>query len=171
MSKFTNVLIVSPYPDGKTWYLRSAFGYDRGAKDSGNTIMVPLGFATDFASIPRLFWTILPKWGKYGNAAVVHDYLYFQQELPRKEADGIFREAMGVLNVAAWQKFAIYHAVRWFGFLAWRLNQKKKQAGYSKIALSAPVKAGDMPLHWKIGKREWMRILLKKGHVKQAAGS
>src|SRR2546429_3829044 len=27
------------------------------------------------ASIPRLFWIALPKWGKYGNAAVIHDWL------------------------------------------------------------------------------------------------
>ncbi len=169
MSKFTNVLVVSPYPDGKTWYLRSEFGYDRGAKDSGNTTMVPIGFATDFASIPRPFWAILPKWGKYGNAAVIHDFLYFKQDLSRKEADDVLREAMGVLSVVPWQRCAIYHAVRWFGFIAWYANQQKKKAGYSKIAPAAPIKADDAPSHWKIGKREWIRILFKKGYVKPAA--
>jgi hypothetical protein len=65
------------------------------------------------------------------------------------------------LNVAAWQSFVIYHAVRRFGFLAWYLNQKKKQAGYSKIARSAPLKASDQPMHWDIGGKQWARILLK----------
>lgn len=165
MSKFTNVLAVSPYPDGKTWYLRSEFGYDRGAKGSGNTIMVPIGFCTDFASIPRPFWAILPKWGKYGNAAVIHDFLYFIQDLSRKEADGVLREAMGVLNVVAWQRCSIYHAVRWFGFIAWCANKQKKKAGYSKIATVAPEKSVDIPSHWKIGMREWMRVLFKKGYI------
>ncbi len=162
MSKFTNVLIVSPYPDGRTWYLRSEFGYDRGAEDSGNTIMVPVGFATDFASIPRPFWAILPKWGKYGNAAVIHDFLYFRQDLPRKEADDVLREAMVVLKVVLWQRFVIYHAVRWFGFFAWYTNRLKKKAGYSKIAPAAPIKASEEPTHWKIGTRAWMRILFIK---------
>ena len=66
MSRFTNILVVSPYPDGKTWYLRSDFGFDRGQEGSGDTIRVPIGFSTDFASIPRLFWAILPKWANTG---------------------------------------------------------------------------------------------------------
>ena len=68
MSQFTDVLVVSPLADGKTWVIVRDFGYDVGAENSGDHIDVAIGFKTDFATIPRLFWVILPKWGRYGNA-------------------------------------------------------------------------------------------------------
>ncbi len=162
MSRFTNVLVVSPYPDGKTWYLRGDFGYDVGAEGSGRTIIVPEGFTTDFASVPRPLWSIFPKWGKYGNAAVIHDYLYFVQLTTRKETDGIFLEAMGILNVSGWQKWPIYWGVRLFGFIAWYMNAGKKRLGYSKITSVAPLKATDVPIHWKTRKGDLKRILFKR---------
>ena len=62
MSRFTEILTVSPLPNGRSWVLRQPFGYDVGHKDSGETIEVPAGFTTDFASIPRFLWGILPCW-------------------------------------------------------------------------------------------------------------
>jgi hypothetical protein len=152
MSRFTNILVVSPYADGKTWYLRRTFAYDVGEEGSDTTVMVPQGFTTDFASIPRIFWAVLPRWGKYGNAAVIHDYLYYQQKYKRKQADKIFLEAMAVLEVPAWQKYPIYGAVRIGGWLAWLCNKKKKAKGLKKMAKQAPLKFSEMPVHWKINK-------------------
>lgn len=167
MSRFTNVLVVSPYTDGRTWYLQSDFGYDIGAEDSGETINVPIGFTTDFASIPRLFWIILPKWGRYGNAAVIHDYLYYSQMYSRKRSDGIFLEAMGVLQVPAWKKEPIYWAVRFFGFTAWASNRVKRSAGYVKIAERKPVRSTDTPEHWHMSRKDMYRAcavdLVRKG--------
>jgi hypothetical protein len=61
MSRFTSILLVSPLADGKTWVLMRTFGYDVGAEGSRDQITVPVGFATDFASLPRPFWAILPQ--------------------------------------------------------------------------------------------------------------
>ena len=133
MSKFTRPLIVSPLPDGKRWVLREEFSYDIGSKGSGNSIVVPFGFVTDFASVPRIFWGIYPKWGKYGNAAVVHDYLYWVQRYSRKETDNIFLEGMEVLKVSVFDRKTIYNSVRLFGDLAWKKNQKRKESGEKKI--------------------------------------
>lgn len=94
MSKFTDILTVSPLADGRTWVLRKKFGYDIGEKGSGNSIDVPIRFMTDFASVPRLFRGLVSKWGKHGNAAVIHDYCYWTQTCCRKDSDKIFREAM-----------------------------------------------------------------------------
>ncbi|WP_139385602.1 DUF1353 domain-containing protein, partial [Salmonella enterica] len=44
--------------------------------DNSDVIEVPAGFVTDFASVPRIFWTILPSDGKYAKAAIIYDYLY-----------------------------------------------------------------------------------------------
>ena len=67
-----------------------------------------------------------PRWGKYGNAAVIHDWMYWDQSRKRQEADQIFLEGMGVLEVPNWKRHIIYYAVRWFGWLAWSSNQRKK---------------------------------------------
>ena len=133
MSSFTETLIVSPMSDGKTWVLRRAFKYDIGEEGSGDSVKVVPGFMTDFASIPRLFWIILPKWGKYGNAAVVHDWIYWIQTRTRKEADDIMREGMEVLGVPRWQRVFIYYAVRWFGGLAWKRNRWDREAGFIRV--------------------------------------
>ncbi len=133
MSRFTKALIVSPLADGKTWVLIEPFAYDVGELGSGDTIEVSKGFKTDFASIPRVFWIALPKWGKYGNAAVIHDWLYATQQRSREEADRILLEAMKVLAVPKWQRFPIYKAVCYFGWFAWIRNQWDREAGYSRI--------------------------------------
>ena len=128
MSRFTEPLVVTPLTDGKTWITLSDFGYEIGTEGSGNIIHVPIGTYTDFASIPRLLWAIFPRWGKYGNAAVIHDWLYWDQARSRREADKIFLEGMEVLEVPDWKRHTIYLAVRWFGWFAWQGNRRKKQA-------------------------------------------
>jgi hypothetical protein len=119
------------------------FGYDVGSANSGDKVDVAVGFQTDFASIPRLFWSIFPKWGKYGNAAVIHDWLYWTQERPRKLADDILIEAMGVLGVGAITRYMIYLSVRVFGWFAWVRNQADRSAGFDRILAALPQKANE----------------------------
>jgi hypothetical protein len=76
---FKNLLVVTPLPDGKNWVLQKNFGFVDGS-EAWQDISVEAGFVTDFASIPRPFWVIYAKWGKYGRAAVVHDWLYWRQQ-------------------------------------------------------------------------------------------
>lgn len=71
--------------------------------------------STDFASIPWFLWSILPPTGRYGKAAVIHDYLYEYRLRPRKEADKIFLNAMKELGVPGWKRNIMYCAVRCFG--------------------------------------------------------
>lgn len=133
MSRFTDALVVSPLADGKTWVIVRDFGYDVGAEGSGDHIDVAIGFQTDFATIPRPFWVILPKWGRYGNATVIHDWLYWVQTRARREADVILLEAMGVLDVTSLVKYPIYWAVRLFGWLAWYRNQADRAGGFDRV--------------------------------------
>lgn len=141
MSRFTKILTVSPLADGRTWFLREAFGYDVGVEGSEDTINVPAGFMTDFASVPRLLWWIFPRWGRYGNAAVIHDYCYWDQQRSRKEADAIFFEAMGVLSVGTISRYLLYWTVRAFGWWAWWMAGRKKRAGQIKMAGREPAKS------------------------------
>ncbi len=128
MSSFTQSLIVTPVADGKSWELVEEFDYHRGSAESTEIIHVPKGFITDFASIPRVFWNILPPWGEYGKAAVVHDYLYRSDTYPytRKESDEVFLEAMKVLGVAWWKRNIMYYAVRVFAGSVFRNKEEGK---------------------------------------------
>lgn len=135
MSIFTENLIVSPLPNGKTWVLRKRFSYDVGEEGSGETVKVPAGFITDFASVPRVLWTLVPKWGKYGNAAVIHDYLYWVQpeEYSKDRVDEIFLESMLVLGVGRAKAKTLYYAVSICGGLSWNANKKAKSKGVKKF--------------------------------------
>lgn len=142
MSKFTTALVVSPLSDGKSWVLLEDFEYHVGSEDSDDSVIASKGFVTDFASVPRIFWWVIPKWGKYGNAAVIHDWLYWKQgEKKRNESDNILLEAMDVLNVSTWKKKIIYYSVKWFGWIAWFRNAADKGSGFDRIIKTDNIKA------------------------------
>ena len=84
---------------------------------------------------------VVARWGRYGNAAVIHDFMYYDQSRSRREADDIFLEAMEVLEVG-WVKRRVMHlAVRTFGWIAWRGSKSRKNAGRSKVASRLPEKS------------------------------
>lgn len=114
---FVGELELHPLPDGRNWQLAHPFGF---WTPRAGLVPVPTGFKTDLASIPQLFWNILPPFGKYTEAAVIHDYLYRTHIGTRKVADQTLLAGMKVCHVPRWQRVVIYLAVRWFGGMAWR---------------------------------------------------
>ncbi len=125
-SLLTDNLLVTPLPDGKTWILVSEYRYEVGGTDSDDVVEVPIGFYTSFESMPDVFWSLFPKWGKYAYAAIMHDWLYWEQPRPRLEADQIFLEALTLRNIPAVDKYVIYSIVRFYGWWVWRRNWKQK---------------------------------------------
>ena len=85
----------------------------------GETIVVPAGFDTDFASVPRLPLAWLLVGGKADEAAVVHDMLYSTQRYPRATADAVFQEAIQVLGYSGLTSTLMYTGVRAGGWFAW----------------------------------------------------
>lgn len=109
--------LVLDYIDGRNWQVAEAFSYAVYLPEK-IFITVPMGFITDFASIPRALWAILPPTGKYGKAAVIHDYLYNRanaQGWTKAMADRVFYDAMGDLGVPQAQRWVMWQAVRAFG--------------------------------------------------------
>lgn len=96
-------------------------------------VRVPVGFVTDFTSIPRVFWSALPKDGLYTYPAIIHDYLYWEQPVSREDADTIFRFAMEDFKVGVVAKNAIYSGVRLGGSIAWDDNARRKKSGEKRI--------------------------------------
>lgn len=135
VKEFKSILVASPFADGKYWYLREDL---RWVSASGEEYVVPSGFVTDFASIPRPLWSLLPKWARYGNAAVVHDFNYWVQKHDRKTADRAMVEGMKDLGVGALARNIIYFFLRLFGGFAWRRNKKKREAGKIRVITEYP---------------------------------
>lgn len=80
-------------------------------------VRVPKGYETDFASIPRPAWWLLPPTGAWRRAAVFHDYLC-DIGTPRFLTDAIFRHIMEETGVKVWQRVVIYYTVRSY-WLCW----------------------------------------------------
>lgn len=80
-------------------------------------VTVPAGFVTDFASVPKILWSIFPPTGWYQRAALLHDYLYVCRVLPasRWEADCAFLRQMRLDGVGARTRWTLFLAVRLFG--------------------------------------------------------
>lgn len=95
-------------------------------KGNRETFTVPKGTITDFASIPRIFWNLIPPTGTYAAAAVLHDYLYATGIVSRKDADGIFRRAMKSSGTKTYLRLLMWFGCRAGGWCAWRKHRKKR---------------------------------------------
>lgn len=122
-----NPLVLSPSDNGVDWIMMKEYVYEVGKIGSGDEIKVPEGFITDFASIPRPVWSFLPPWGKYGKAAIVHDYLYDTAIRTRKDSDSIFLEIMKNSGVNTLIRNIIYYSVRTFGWIFYNRDNKSNQ--------------------------------------------
>lgn len=122
--------------DGRLWLLTAPLRYETKYRE---IVDVPSGFVTDFASVPRVLWNVLPPIGRYGEAAVVHDWLYqkrvvltcLQQTrlIDRGEADRTLLQAMAETDVARLTRWTIYAGVRSGGWLPWKHYREGEQHG------------------------------------------
>ncbi len=101
------------------WELLEDLVY-QGKKES---FTVKKGFRTDLASVPHSFTWLVPRYGRYTRAAVLHDMLCREahaRRFSRYDADGIFRRTMRELGVGFLRRWLMWVAVRfgagWTGF-------------------------------------------------------
>lgn len=90
---------------------------------NSENFIVPQGFVTDLASVPRVFWSLLPPQGGYEAAAVLHDYLCIQLARARRlnqtapvsstDTDGLFRHIMRSWGVGPVTRWVMWTGVRW----------------------------------------------------------
>ncbi len=90
-------------------------------------IVVPAGFVTDGATIPRVAWPLIghPMVGRYQAAAIAHDHLYDTQQVGRLVADALFCEILTQYGVPRWRARIMYAAVRIGGWYLWRRRRRK----------------------------------------------
>lgn len=80
-------------------------------------ITIPKGYRSNFASVPRIFWSLIPPVGRYSKATVIHDWLidtkrtnYFTYH----EINMVFLEAMKVLKVNLITRYMMFLAVEFY---------------------------------------------------------
>ena len=148
------------YIDGRSWEVRAPFDYAVGSPDSDIIVRVPVGFITDFASIPKILWPLMPPTGWYGKIAVIHDILYQRgridnREISRKYADDVMNEGMCIL-AASWvlehgrstpgypqlpqgelrslmEREAIYRGIRAGGWVTWNKYRHAEQSAAGEV--------------------------------------
>lgn len=95
------------------WVLDSDFVYSSDVLR--DFVVVPKGFETDLASVPRLPVVWLLAGGRGDRASVIHDYLYRETKTSKAEADAVFYEALIDSGTSRWRAWLMYQAVVWFG--------------------------------------------------------
>ena len=124
-NRFAGLPLSVQYVDGRTWVVASDVSY---RMTDGTISTVRAGFDIDFASIPRWLWSVAPPAGDnhqpYGLAALWHDWLYRHKQIngrpiTRKQADDLFLEIMLYVGVRTCLAWAMYGAVRAFGWILW----------------------------------------------------
>jgi hypothetical protein len=97
--------------DGSTWQLVEPLAY----QGRDEPLVVPEGFETDFASVPTWLTWLIPRYGRYTKAAILHDWLCKRAERGEfrwVDADGVFRRMMRELGVPVLRRWLMWTAVR-----------------------------------------------------------
>jgi hypothetical protein len=112
MSQFHTrcALVAATDQDDGCWVLCKPLVYESNV--AKQTFIVPEGFETDLASVPRLPVVYLLTGDSARAAAVVHDYLYSTRKVSRKIADAVLLEASEVSGVPAWRRWLMWAGVR-----------------------------------------------------------
>jgi len=114
--------IQSKLKDKDLWFTDDEFTFYIGVVKDQKYVIVPDGFFTDGATVPRFLWWMFPPWGVYGQAAVLHDFLCQNLRLTKNgdnpdltvsqtEVDKIFEMAMKVLGTPWIKRKIMYWAV------------------------------------------------------------
>lgn len=129
---------------------------------ASDVITIPSDFGTDLATVPRIFWAVLPPSGVYERAAVLHDWACTEGIasglVSSIEADGLFRRVARECGVGAVTRWLL-----WWGVRVGALTNPARRAGWCQTApavaaitaaLAAAVAAAgwavDTAAHWLI---------------------
>jgi hypothetical protein len=139
-----------PFADWDYYYTKGVIEWEPSIGSlQAIAVKIPIGFVTDLASIPRVFWSLLPPQARYTYPAIVHDYLYWEQPCDRDTADRVLRLAMEEVEVGKVTALTIYEAVRIGGASAWSSNAEAKVNGESRFLKRFPASVHITWKEWK----------------------
>jgi Protein of unknown function (DUF1353) len=148
---FFGVPLLQPFADMHYWILARTITWTPpvGTDPSTERVTVPRGFVTDLASVPRLFWALISSGGRHGHAAILHDWLYWKQTIPREMADHVLELAMKDVSVPAIARSVIFSSVRVFGETAWTTNERARLAGERRVLQNFPTEVTTTWEEWR----------------------
>jgi len=83
-------------------------------------VTIPAGFITDGATVPRLFQNLVPSFGRYLPAVIIHDYMcVYDISFPVEEARATFKTNLKRCGISNKYLYAMYYSVVWFGPKSW----------------------------------------------------
>lgn len=119
--------IYEDLPDGRTIRLREPYRRVVWCDGRRFEVVVPEGFESDLASIPRIFRGLLGQRGRFNRAALVHDWLYSSGRYSRRTADRVFRAIMEQDGVPTWKIVVMYPGVRVGAWVAWNKHRRAER--------------------------------------------
>lgn len=137
MSQFLDPLNTTEITDSVFAIADHPFRYQ---SDLAGLITVPVGFYTDFASVPRFMPLAYACLGDTAHEpAVIHDWLYYSAIVPRGTADRVLLEAMEAWGMPAWRYWPIYYGVRVGGWMAWDEHRRAGHPEAGKFSQSPDI--------------------------------
>ncbi len=108
---FLDVPMIEP-ASRRTWRLARPMEYE----GESETFTVPAGYVTDLASVPRALLWLVPPYGAYTRAAILHDWLITDAipagRITSRDTDGLFRRVMREEGVKFVPRWVLWAAVR-----------------------------------------------------------
>lgn len=106
--------------------------------DNMYEIVVPVGFVSDLASIPRLLWWWQgPQEGTMA-PAIIHDYLYWEQSCAKDEADAVLYLTLREIGMGPISANLVYMGVKTpLAQSAWDKNKAAREKGESRFFTEA----------------------------------
>jgi hypothetical protein len=121
MPFLTDDILTRSFGDDR-WELTRALIY-QGQRD---TFVIPAGYVTDYATVPRVVSWLIPRYGRYTRAAILHDYLITDRlgtsdvdrlapwpVITPTDVDGLFRRVLRELGVSAPRRWLMWAGVRY----------------------------------------------------------
>lgn len=136
MSQFLDALNVTEVSDSVFAICDHPFRYQ---SDLAGLLTVPVGFYTDFASVPRLGLIYAMLGDRAHEPAVIHDWLYYSAVTTREISDRVLMEAMVVMDLPFWQRYPIYWGVRVGGWHAWNDHRKNGHPETGKFSATPDI--------------------------------
>lgn len=106
-------------PSGRYWITTENQSFQL---SDGTMIVVPANYLFNGHSIPP-FLFFMERYSYDSYAALLHDYLYETQLVPRHIANKEYLILMKRLGTKATRRYTFYLAVRLFGWIWWYLNK------------------------------------------------
>lgn len=106
----------------------------------GNEIVIPEGFETDLASVPRLPIVYLAVGNTGHKAAVLHDWLYSTNMFPREICDGYFYHGLRAMGIGYFAAKAMFYGVRaggakYYEAAGMKIKEQQEQADLTAISM------------------------------------